>query len=37
MNHDIITAQAITFSTDPQKYKPTSSLYFGYPQNFKPN
>ena len=28
INHDIITAQDIKFSADPQKYKPTNSLRF---------
>ena len=37
INCDIITAQAIEFSADPKKYKPTNSLCFGYPQNFKPS
>ena len=36
-NHDIITAQVIGFSADPQKYEPTNSLCFGYPRNFKPS
>ena len=36
MNHDIITAQNIKLSADPRKYKPTNSLHFGYPRNFKP-
>ena len=35
INH-IISAQATEFSADPQKYKPTNSLCFGYPWNFKP-
>ena len=29
-----ITAQAIKYSADPQKYKPTHFLCFGNPQNF---
>ena len=28
---------SIEFSADPQKYKPTNSLCFSYPQNFKPS
>ena len=37
MSHDIITAQTIKCSADPQKYKPMNSICFGYPQNFKPS
>ena len=33
-NHNDITAQAIKYSADPQKYKPTHFLCFGNPQNF---
>ena len=37
MNHDVITAQAMKLSADPRKYKPTNSLCFSYPRNFKPS